>query len=156
TTTGSDDLVAINQSTFYYSLSTLDNITLNGTLDMSQFFVTVAILGGLTLNTDLTLSGYGASLEFKDNNPQTVSAGSLVSSATIHLTGYYAELYSYRNQTVTFASNLTISSESGSAHYIRGQVDNQGTIQQIGSGSLSINFDDAFPGNYSVPLSWTN
>ena len=95
TTVGGDNLIAT------YPGGTLDGVTLNGTLDMSQGSATITIvggtlngvlnllrrrpagtiLGGLTLNADVYLSGGGTFLYFNDTNPQAVSAGALVGSA---------------------------------------------------------------------------
>ena len=101
TTAGSDDLAAT------YSGGTLDGVTIDGTLDMSQGSASVTVvsgtldsalnlsgsganvtvLGGLTLNADVYLSASDTYLYFNDTNPQAVNVGTIASSATIHLSG---------------------------------------------------------------------
>jgi len=96
TTTGNDDLAVSGNSSVSSAVrsaggtvhandqsasghtSTLDAVTLNGTLDLSAYEATVAILGGLTLDTDLDLSGQYASLNFNDSNSQTLGGGGTV------------------------------------------------------------------------------
>ncbi len=118
---------------------TLDGVTLNGTLDMSAYDADVVVVNGLTLNTDLYLSGYGAELRFDDGS--TVSAGPLVQSATIHLSGDYTQLYNFTvnnlelnndpSETVTLGRNVTVSGDSGNCRMI-GPIDNLGTIAHLG------------------------
>ena len=131
TTSGSDDLIA--------NSGTLDGVTLDGTLNMSgQFgYVQVNVIGGLTLNTDLYVSGDYASLNFLDGS--TVAVGSLVTSATIHLNGYYTSLNndSYPSQAVTMGRGITISG-GNSYSSVYGPIDNLGTIEQNGAGGMGV------------------
>jgi hypothetical protein len=126
---------------------TLDGVTLNGTLDMSADGAYVAVVGGLTLNTDLDLSGAGATLQFNDGT--TVAAGPLVKSATIHLSGYGAELSNITgnnatlnndpSQTVTFGRHVIVSGESANSN-VYGPIDNLGTIEQNTAGQLTVDW----------------
>ncbi|MGO9923910.1 MAG: hypothetical protein ACLQIB_55585, partial [Isosphaeraceae bacterium] len=134
TTRGSDDLVVSNV--------TLSGVTLDGTLDMSEPNASVAVINGLTLDTDLNLSGAGASLQFNDGS--TVSVGTLVTSATIHLSGDDAGVsnnnyYSYYNTyaPVTVGRGITISGENPNA-YISGPIDNLGTVAQASAGQMTV------------------
>jgi RHS repeat-associated protein len=129
TTTGSDDLIATGSG------GTLDGVTLDGNLDMSQSSAEVTVLDGLTLNGDVTLSGEFASLAFGGDNPQAVGG-----SGTIDLTGAYANLYSPSDQTLTFDSTITITVSgqvSSEAASFPGSWVNKGTIA-VTSGALNL------------------
>jgi hypothetical protein len=92
-------------------------------------------MGGLTLDTDLYISGAGAQLEFGDGT--TLALGSLVKSATIHLSGDDTALYNYSGQTVTVGRSITISGESD-YRTVAGPINNLGTIEQNGAGQLTV------------------
>jgi hypothetical protein len=141
TTSGSDDLVATSANfriaflSVFFVNGTLDGVTLNGTLDMSAAGAYVVVVDGLTLDTDLYVSGASAALQFPDGS--TVAAGPLVKSATIHLSGDDAELFSNTLQTVTIGRGIIISGESPNSE-IGGPIDNLGTIEQNGAGVLTV------------------
>ena len=101
TTNGSNDL--LDQGV------TLDGVTLNGTLDMSAFGSSATVIDGLTLDTNLYVSGSESSLQFDGDNPQAVSVGALVSSATIHLSGQHSSLSDFGDAELTFDSGITVS-----------------------------------------------
>ena len=162
TTAGSDDLAATSSD------GTLDGVTINGTLDMSQGQAGVTllrgtldsalnlsgsgtnltVLGGLTLNADVYLSALYTYLYFNDTNPQTVGVGTLATGATIHMSSAGATIDNQSSQVVTLAPGITISDEQGPSSFnapsnaINGPIDNQGIIQdETTNGILAINFD---------------
>ncbi len=125
TTSGANDLIA--------AYGTLDGVTLDGTLDMSQG--AVSVMAGLVLDIDLYLSGSYATLYLSDGS--TVTAGPLDPGATIHLTGYGASLQNVSGQMVTLGRGITISGENPSSN-ILGPIHNLGTIEQNGPGQLGV------------------
>jgi hypothetical protein len=121
TTTGADDLVAAGGA--------LDNVTLDGTLDMSMVGPGVTILGTLTLNTDLNMSGAYTYLGFAGNS--SVVVGPLVHSATIHMSGYSTTLYGDLQGSTTIGQGVIISGENSYSGIV-GMITNLGTIEQNG------------------------
>jgi PKD domain/MBG domain len=160
TTDGIDDLVATDLG------GVLDGVTIDGTLDMSQGSANVAlaaatlddvlnisgggasatILGGLTLNADVDLSGGSTFLDFNDPNPQTVSVGTLASSATIHLSGSGSGIDNESSQSVTLGPSIAI--QAGLLSYLESPnaaIDNQGTVEESTSGgTLNVTSPDGF------------
>ena len=135
---GSQDYVGVGGGVLY-------GVTLDGALDMSALAATLTIAGGLTLNTDLNVSGEDTRLYFDTSIAQAIGVGTLVSGATIHLSGYDADMVTTSDslrttsETVTLDPTITVSGESsfdeiegGSS----GDFDNQGTIEDNQSGSL--------------------
>jgi hypothetical protein len=131
TTVGTNDLVGFD--------GTLNGVTLDGTLDMSNYSSAIDVEGGLTLDTDLYISGQYATLQFLDGS--TVAPGPLVRNATIHLSGDYSTILATLPQSVTLASGITVSGEAPtwcSIYAFDGQIDNQGTIAQNGAGVMFV------------------
>ncbi len=127
---------------------TLYGVTLDGTLDMSAEIASVIIADGLTLDNDLDVSGLGAQLYVDGSLSQAVGVGALVGGATIHLSGYGAQIETTYDITqppsrsiATFDPAITISAEA-SLNYIFGggigasDFDNQGTIEDNTSGGV--------------------
>jgi YD repeat-containing protein len=130
---------------------TLNGVTLNGTLDMTQNSgAQVTVINGLTLNSTIELGGASgtsnyASLFFGssgDGFAQTVSG-----TGTIQFglnSGAVDYLYSFSNETLTFGPSITI--QGGVNSQIDAQsagIDNQGTIAESTSGGqLTVNAID--------------
>jgi hypothetical protein len=151
TTNGADDLVAAGgeldnvtlDGTMDMSATTavvyLDNVTLDETLDVSGFGTVVYVTGDLRLDSDLYLSGQHASISVLDGG--TVAPGPLVQDATIHLSGSNSQLFADSfGQPATLAPGITVSGESSfcAIYGIEGQLDNLGTIAQNGAGEMTV------------------
>ncbi len=146
-----DQYVDYNEGYVSVGGGTLYGVTLDGTLDMSAETASVIIADGLTLDNDLNVSGLGAQLYVDVSLSQAVGVGALVGGATIHLSGYGAQIRSTNDISLppsrsiaTFDPTITISGEA-SVNYIGfGDLDNQGTIEDNTSGSVLYVDYDAF------------
>jgi len=132
TTRGSDDLVVTDGYYNYFGGVTLNGVTLDGTLDMSEPDAVVSVSNGLTLNTDLNLSGAGASLQFNDSTGSTLAGG-----ATVHLSGDSSGISNYGIQTVIIGPGITLSGENANSS-ISGAIDNLGTVVQQSAGQMTV------------------
>jgi hypothetical protein len=153
-TTGGAALIATPQGGFSGSL---DGVTLDGTLDLSTAGAGVLIENGLTLNTDVNVSGSGAGIftEF-GAGPVIFSVGSLVSGATIKLSGQGATLSDFNGGSFALEPGITVAGGNSSAT-ILGSFDNKGTIQETAGGLLDINFNSQFtPFGFFNATPWTN
>ncbi|HLN26979.1 MAG TPA: hypothetical protein VK395_04500 [Gemmataceae bacterium] len=122
TTKGSNDLRATG--------GTLDGVTLEGTLDMSQG-APATIVDGMTLNGTILLGNY-AYLYFgsqDDYTAETVSGTGSIQFGAQNVGNYLDNLSNY---TLTFGPNITI--QGGLASAIVGPIDSQGTIVENTSG----------------------
>jgi len=122
TTSGTDDLEATG--------GTLDGVTLDGTLDMSQDRP-ATVVDSMTLNGTILL-GSGAFLYF--GNPDDNIAQSIGGAGSIQFgaqnSGNY--LYNLSNDPLTIGPNISI--QGGGASAIVGPIDSQGSIVEDTSG----------------------
>jgi hypothetical protein len=169
TTSGSHDLVATPYSSpttavlgYITAVGTLDGVTLNGTLDMTQYSGSAAdIVNGLTLNGSVELGGSsgsnnGASLDFgfeNDNVAQSVGGtGTIQFGQDTPGDG----LVNFSNDTLTLQPDITIqggrngsisandyfTGSFGTAYH--GPIDIQGTIAETSSGGSLLAPDITF------------
>jgi hypothetical protein len=130
---------------------TLDGVTLDGTLDMTQSYSNVNVLNGLTLNGEIDLGGPGGSY-----NSGTLNFGTTGSSTTQSLTGtgrivfgdnYYSDYLDNGSLTpLTIGPGITVA--GGQSGYIFGLFNNQGTIEETTAGGVLILYSFGDIANY--------
>jgi hypothetical protein len=137
----------------------LDGVTLDGKLDMSASGADVLIENGLTLNTDVNVSGSGAGIFVATDavfGPAIFAVGSLVSGATINLSGQGATLSGFSGGSFELEQGITVAGGNSFAT-ILGSFDNKGVIQETAGGLLDVNFNQQFsPFGFFFTTPWSN
>ena len=138
-TNGSDDLVATTYG------GTLDDVTLNGTFDMTEGeYVDATVVGGLVLNGTIELGGGSGSYNeadlyfgaYYESTAQTISGtGTIQFGQNYYYTDY---LENDSDAALTFASGITIQGGTFSEieSYYYGPIDFQDTIDDSISGGV--------------------
>ncbi len=139
TTSGSDDLVTAGLGN-----STLDGVTLDGTLDMTQAasINVVDVINGMTLNGTIDLGGGASSpAELTFDATKDDGAETLGGTGTIQFgLDEFDTISSETTATITFGPHITIQAGlSALVQANQGAFDNQGTIaENVSGGQLLI------------------
>jgi hypothetical protein len=138
TTSGGDDLVAATAYSYISYGGTLDGVTLDGTLDMTQVQGAGAdVINGLTLNGTIELGGASNSAELIFDDAGDDGAETLGGTGTIQFgqASTSDTLDTESAATITFGPKITIQAGLNSViSAATGAFDNQGTITEDQSG----------------------
>ena len=148
TTSGGNDLVATGTG------GTLDGVTLDGTLDMTQFYAaTISVLDGLTVNGLIELGGanYPAYLTLGGDNDNVAQA--IGGTGTIRFGQNYDNLLDLSNASLTVGPGITVLAGPDSYIDSYAGIVNQGTLDENASGgTLVIAAPSGFTNSGSVTI----